>query len=194
MRFVDNVEIMFYYYLLYHYMRLVGYRLTFPIFYLHMLIDFAQQVIKEKFPKKHYFCCPVFLDKLHPIREEKVNELSKYLPLRFLICMISAISNPFLYSYFNETFKDGLKRIFSLCCPQINREINQIDYSTNKMKTEKNHLIKNLKSESNYKHSSMISNRNGTHSRSISRSSHDPSTRLTILYSNQFSSSISSHM
>ncbi|CAF0987115.1 unnamed protein product [Adineta ricciae] len=62
------------------------------------------------------------------------DQLSKYLPLRFLICMISAISNPFLYSYFNETFKDGLKRIFSFCYPRLNqglirKSIDQTDYS-----------------------------------------------------------------
>lgn len=42
--------------------------------------------------------------------------------------MISAIANPFLYGYFNETFRDGLEKIFSLCCPQLNREIKQICY------------------------------------------------------------------
>ena len=62
----------------------------------------------------------MFLETNHFINKENVDELSKYLPLRFLICMISAITNPFLYSYFNETFKNGLKKIFSLCCPQIN--------------------------------------------------------------------------
>lgn len=30
--------------------------------------------------------------------------------------MISAIANPFLYGYFNETFKDGLEKIFAICC------------------------------------------------------------------------------
>jgi len=130
------------------------------------------------------------------MREEKVNDLSKYLPLRFLICMISAISNPFLYSYFNETFKDGLKRIFSFCCPQTNRVINQmsfdqIDDSKNKIKTEKNSLSKNLTSELSYNHSSLILNGNGKYSLSVSRPSHDPSTKLTLL---PFASSISSHI
>lgn len=49
---------------------------------------------------------------------DKVNKLSQYLPLRFLICMISAISNPFLYGYYNETFKNGLEKIFSYFCPR----------------------------------------------------------------------------
>lgn len=71
-----------------------------------------------------------FADTIQSTRDQ----LSKYLPLRFLICMISAISNPFLYSYFNETFKDGLKRIFSLCYPPlkqslIRKSIDQTDYS-----------------------------------------------------------------
>jgi hypothetical protein len=44
--------------------------------------------------------------------------------------MISAITNPFLYGYFNETFKDGLERIFSLCCPNMNRDINEIYFNT----------------------------------------------------------------
>jgi hypothetical protein len=130
------------------------------------------------------------------MREEKVDELSKYLPLRFLICMISAISNPFLYSYFNETFKDGLKRIFSFCCPPMNRGINQMsfdqmDYSTNKIKIEKTSLSKNLTSELSYNnHSSLMLNGNGKYSLSVSRASHDPSTKLTL----PFSSSISSHI
>ncbi|CAF1094209.1 unnamed protein product [Adineta ricciae] len=58
----------------------------------------------------------------------QMNDLLKYLPLRFLICMISAITNPFVYGYFNETFKDGLERIVSLFCPRFNRNINVIYY------------------------------------------------------------------
>jgi hypothetical protein len=61
----------------------------------------------------------------HEIRRQRRNNV---LPLRFLICMISAMTNPFLYSYFNETFKNGLQKIFSSCCSQMNREINQTDY------------------------------------------------------------------
>lgn len=30
--------------------------------------------------------------------------------------MISAIANPFLYGYFNETFKEGLAKLFAMCC------------------------------------------------------------------------------
>jgi len=40
--------------------------------------------------------------------------------------MISAIANPFLYSYFNDTFKNGLQKMFSLCCPHLERDINTI--------------------------------------------------------------------
>jgi hypothetical protein len=43
--------------------------------------------------------------------------------------MISAITNPFLYGYFNETFKDGLEKIVSLCCPQMIRDKNNIYYN-----------------------------------------------------------------
>jgi hypothetical protein len=42
--------------------------------------------------------------------------------------MISAITNPFLYGYFNETFKDGLEKIFSLCCPHMMRVQQKIYY------------------------------------------------------------------
>ena len=66
-----------------------------------------------------------------PVRGEEKSELSNYLPLRFLICMISAISNPFLYSYFDETFKDGLHRIFLLFCPRIHRTVNQVSLREN---------------------------------------------------------------
>ncbi|UJR29996.1 hypothetical protein I4U23_017543 [Adineta vaga] len=64
----------------------------------------------------------------HTSSTGQTNDLSIYLPLRFLICMISAITNPFFYGYFNETFKDGLEKIFSLCCPRINPNINEIYY------------------------------------------------------------------
>jgi hypothetical protein len=122
--------------------------------------------------------------------DEKSNELSKYVPLRFLICMISAITNPFLYSYFNETFKTGLQRIFSSCCLKMNNGINEVsfeptDYSVSNVKLEKN----NLQTRSNcYQPSNLL---NGDFN---SRSSHDPSTRLTIMSSNRFSSSISSQI
>jgi len=42
--------------------------------------------------------------------------------------MISAIINPFLYGYFNETFKDGLEKIFSSCCPHMIRVKNELYY------------------------------------------------------------------
>ncbi len=118
----------------------------------------------------------IYLDKSH--------QLSKYLPLRFLICMISAITNPFLYSYFNETFKNGLERIFSSCCLQMNREINQIssdqtECSGTQIKSEKNLL---QSTSSSYQPSNSL---NGDcHSRL--------STGLTIMSSNQYSTSISS--
>ena len=34
---------------------------------------------------------------------------------------MSAIINPFLYGYFNETFKDGLENIFLLCCRSMKK-------------------------------------------------------------------------
>ena len=52
-------------------------------------------------------------------RPGSLNDFSTYLPFRFLICMISAISNPFLYSYFNETFKDGFEKIFKWFSPRL---------------------------------------------------------------------------
>jgi hypothetical protein len=98
--------------------------------------------------------------------------------------MISAITNPFLYSYFNETFKNGLERIFSSCCLQMNREINQIssdqtECSGTQVKSEKNLL---QSTSSSYQQSNSL---NGDcHSRL--------STGLTIMSSNQYSTSISS--
>lgn len=113
--------------------------------------------------------------------------------------MISAISNPFLYGYFNETLKDGVRRIFSLCCPRLNRGVNQIsfdqsDYFTTKIKAERNSVNNILPSETSYTPLSTLLNNNGKPSLSISRPSHDLSTRLTNLSSNQFSASISSHI
>lgn len=75
------------------------------------------QVIRERRkiepkPGKFFIVCIV----------DNVNKLSQYLPLRFLICMISAISNPFLYGYYNETFKNGLEKIYSYLCPQKQRK------------------------------------------------------------------------
>jgi hypothetical protein len=101
--------------------------------------------------------------------------------------MISAITNPFLYSYFNETFKTGLQRIFSSCCFEMNNGINdgsfeQTEYSVKNVKLDKN----NLQSRSSYYQTSNLLNGDFN-----SRSSHDPSTRLTIMSSNRFSSSIS---
>jgi hypothetical protein len=99
--------------------------------------------------------------------------------------MISAITNPFLYSYFNETFKNGLQKIFSSCCSSMNKGNNQIsfdqtDFSINNIQIENS----NLQSRS-----SMTLNGNF-----ISRKSQEPSSRLTIISSNKFSSSISSQI
>ena len=60
--------------------------------------------------------------------------------------MISAITNPFLYSYFNETFKDRLKKFFALCCQRRNKEKNQVslyltDYSATRIQVDKNMLL-----------------------------------------------------
>lgn len=122
------------------------------------------------------------LDKNNSIVESEASELSKYVPLRFLICMISAISNPFLYSYFNETFKNGLERVFSLCCLSINRETDQIlfsqtDYPLNTHKKSKTNYFKSKLS---------LSDR-----QSSLRASETKSTRLTVMGSNQFSSIVS---
>lgn len=59
--------------------------------------------------------------------------------------MISAVTNPFLYGYFNETFKNGLKKFFSFCYPQINIEIHEIPsdqsrFSLNTIQSNKYHL------------------------------------------------------
>ena len=124
-----------------------------------------------------------------------MDELSKYLPLRFLICMISAIGNPFLYGYFNETFKDGLEKIFSLCCPEINRETNQISFDQTTCSLNKKNLENNSNRNirpSNYQ-SSVNKNGNTEHSLSIARFSHDPSTRLTIISLNHVSPSFSAY-
>ncbi|CAF1366724.1 unnamed protein product [Rotaria sordida] len=93
-------------------------------------------------------------DNVHTPHEEKVNELSKYLPLRFLICMISAITNPFLYGYFNETFKDGLEKIFSFCCRHMNRGINEMGYNQSNIPISETILKKHQKGLSGSKSSS----------------------------------------
>ena len=73
-----------------------------------------------------------FLSLVQSRSNENVNGLAIYLPLRFLLCMISAISNPFLYSYFNETFKEGLTRLLSSCSPRIHRRnVNRVSFHQN---------------------------------------------------------------
>jgi hypothetical protein len=68
--------------------------------------------------------------------------------------MISAIANPFLYGYFNETFKDGLQKIFSLCCPQMMRNKNSLHYDKTDIPpleiTLKKHQNGGLASRSNF--------------------------------------------
>ncbi|CAF2831853.1 unnamed protein product [Rotaria sp. Silwood2] len=137
-------------------------------------------------------------DDVHSFPDQKSNELSKYLPLRFLICMISAMTNPFLYSYFNETFKDGLQKFFSLCCPRMNREIKQVSFnqtlcSTNKINLNKNNL-NNRQSNLMHNQSLKIFNGNLKHSSSNSRLRDDSSARLVILSSTNFPKSILSSM
>jgi hypothetical protein len=94
--------------------------------------------------------------------------------------MISAMTNPFLYSYFNETFKNGLQKIFSSCCLQMNREKNQISFN------QTDHTITNVKLEKNNfqsrsGHYQQVSTLNADFN---SRSSQNPSSRLTIISSN----------
>ncbi|CAF1166713.1 unnamed protein product [Rotaria sordida] len=135
---------------------------------------------------------------IHSLSDQKSNELSKYFPLRFLICMISAITNPFLYSYFNETFKDGLQKLFSSCCPRMNREINQISFDTTICSTNQINLDKislhNRQSNLLYNQPLKIFNGNLKHNSSVSRLTNDQSTKLTILSSTNFPTSISSAM
>ncbi|CAF3903983.1 unnamed protein product, partial [Rotaria sp. Silwood1] len=121
--------------------------------------------------------------------EEKVNELSKYLPLRFLICMISAIANPFLYGYFNETFKDGLEKIFSLCCRHMNRRLNEIRY------TQSNNRIPEITLKR--KQNGSLVSKSSSYQLSLYKSSNNdvsirPSTRLTKTNQNHLSISMSS--
>ncbi|CAF3459015.1 unnamed protein product [Rotaria socialis] len=133
-----------------------------------------------------------------PSPERTSNELSKYLPLRFLICMISAMSNPFLYSYFNETFKHGIRKLCSLCCPQMNIEIRQItiDQSTNsahRIKLDKNYF-NDKQMNSTYNQSLSTFSENLRYNSSISRLNNEPSTKLIVLSSNNSSRSMPSHL
>lgn len=97
--------------------------------------------------------------------------------------MISAITNPFLYGYFNETFKDGLQKIFSSCCPQMIRMKNQLYYDQSDIPpfelTLEKHQNGGLASRSNFYQS--YSKENSTITVSI-----HPSTRLTITSTNHF--------
>ncbi|CAF0973240.1 unnamed protein product, partial [Didymodactylos carnosus] len=49
---------------------------------------------------------------------------STYVPLILLICMISAVTNPFLYGYFNENFEIEFRQLFSFltCCAMAEKE------------------------------------------------------------------------
>ncbi|CAF0758969.1 unnamed protein product [Adineta steineri] len=123
-------------------------------------------------------------DNNHTPSREQVNDLSKYLPLRFLICMISAIANPFLYGYYNETFKDGLEKIFSICCPHLNRDINKIYYDQSGVPSlpvtlNKNSNKDSLSKANYYQSSSQECSNNNVSIRS--------STRLTITNTNRLS-------
>ncbi|CAF3336744.1 unnamed protein product, partial [Rotaria sp. Silwood2] len=104
------------------------------------------------------------------------------------------MTNPFLYSYFNETFKDGLQKFFSLCCPRMNREIKQVSFnqtvcSTNKINLNKNNL-NNRQSNLMHNQSLKIFNGNLKHISSNSRLHDDSSARLVILSSTNFPKSI----
>ena len=112
-------------------MQFVGYHSISLIFYLHISIEIQHQVRKH-FIFNHFSHCFVLV---HSLRSENENDLLKYLPFRFLICMISAITNPFLYSYFNETFKEALEKVFLSCSPQIHRRIFHQTISNHSEKT-----------------------------------------------------------
>lgn len=109
--------------------------------------------------------------------------------------MISAITNPFLYSCFNETFKDGLHRLFSSCCPRMNREINQVafdaaEYKTNKIKLEKLRLSYQH-SSAMYTQSSFACRPDVKDSISASQFMDEPSTRICVSSSNDVLTPIS---
>ena len=91
--------------------------------------------------------------------------------------MISAIANPFLYGYFNETFKDGLEKIFLLCCPNMNRNINEIYYDPTDIPplelTLKKHQNGGFGSRSGFYQST-------SHKPSTNSASNRASTRLTV--------------
>lgn len=117
-KFVVNAAITFFFYWLSRSTPSAGYLSTFPTQSSHMSISIKYpQVINHEDP-----CQTKSL-----LFVERVSRLSKYLPLRFLICMISAISNPFLYGLFNETFKDGLQKIVSRVRPRVDRTTHVTD-------------------------------------------------------------------
>jgi hypothetical protein len=95
--------------------------------------------------------------------------------------MISAIANPFLYGYFNETVKDGLGKIFLLCCPNMNRNINVIYYNPSDIPslelTLKKHQNGGLASRSTFYQLT-------SHESSHNSVSNHPSTRLTATSTN----------
>lgn len=102
--------------------------------------------------------------------------------------MISAITNPFLYGYFNETFKDGLEKIFSSCCPQMIRVKNKLYYDQTDIPpfelTLEKHQNGGLASRSNFYQ--FNSKETSTISVSVR-----PSTRLTTSSTNHLSTSLS---
>jgi hypothetical protein len=144
-----------------------------------------EQVIQINFSRN--FKKNFSLETNYSLPGEKVNDLSKYLPLRFLVCMISAIANPFLYGYFNETFKDGLQKIFSLCCPQMMRDKNQLCYNKTDMLplelTLEKHQNGGFGSRSNFYRANF--QKYSTNNILI-----HPSTRLTIKSTNNLSPSL----
>jgi hypothetical protein len=104
--------------------------------------------------------------------------------------MISAITNPFLYSYFNETFKNGLTKIFSSCCPQINRDVNRISfYQAEHSVSHNKNSVNHRQSKSSCYRTSNVLNGNNKQSLSEPGTSCDPSTRFTSLSLNHCSSS-----
>jgi len=102
--------------------------------------------------------------------------------------MISAITNPFLYGYFNETFNDGLERIVLLCCPQMIRDDNNTFYDQTDIPsletTFQKHQIGGLALRS-------IVYQLNSQEFSTNNVSIQPSTRLTMTSSNYLLPSIS---
>ena len=58
------------------------------------------------------------------------------------------------YKTFNETFKDGLEKIFSFCCRHMNRSINEMGYNQSNIPISETILKKHQKGLSGSKSNS----------------------------------------